>query len=77
MGSDLRHCASVGNGAVQADCSCDAAMTLMLAEADRRETNIEDIARNSPQAADERQAVQVSIDEHYARVIRRLLGAPG
>jgi len=30
---------------VQADCSCDAAMTLMQAEADRHGTNIEDVAK--------------------------------
>jgi len=34
-----------GMVSVQADCSCDAAITLMQAEADRRGTNIEDIAK--------------------------------
>src|SRR5580693_2875406 len=34
-----------GMVSVQADCSCDSAMMLMQAEADRRGTNIEDLAK--------------------------------
>ncbi len=34
-----------GMVSIQADCTCDAAMTLMQVEADRHGTNIEDIAK--------------------------------